>query len=157
MATGGAIARCPPAGAQTTNSDGANIIPVRGLAHLVSKFETLEKASGAYYRKPTALHPSAGLTASKTMSSLNSLQDNRRYLERSLYRDVGHESSATSTPVVAAAAAMGRTDISRIKPGPALPNKTRHKDRISISVAEKRKLFEADESSLRDTPGVHLI
>lgn len=142
-----------PPGAQMANSDAANTIPGRGLAHLVSKFETLDKGN-----KPSFPHQVVGLTANKTMSSLSSLQDNRLQFEKGHAKKDGRlDPSTAPSPVAAAAAALGRTIISSTRSDVAQPNKTNPKDRVSAKVAEKRKLFEADESSLPEKQGISVI
>lgn len=150
LATGG---NPRPPGAQLVNSDAANTIPGRGLAHLVSKFETLDKST-----KPSFPHQVVGLTTSKTMSSLSSLQDNRHHFEKGhAAKDGRLDPSTAPSPVAAAAAALGRTSISSTKSEVAPPNRADPKDRVSAKVAEKRKLFEADATSLKDKQGVPVI
>ena len=145
-----------PPGAQMANIDAANTIPGRGLAHLVSKFETLDKGN-----KPSFPHQVVGLTASKTMSSLSSLQDNRLQFEKGYAKKDGRVNPSTApSPVAAAAAAaaaLGRTSISSTRSEVAQPNKTNPKDRVSAKVAEKRKLFEADETSSPEKQGISII
>ncbi|OAA65022.1 hypothetical protein ISF_04432 [Cordyceps fumosorosea ARSEF 2679] len=141
-----------PPGSYMANSDGANTLPRRGLAHLVDKFETLDKANngGAPRRKlSNPRQQGAGLTASKTMSSLNSLQDNRRYLENAPYR------KDERLELLPAAAEPGRTNISPWKPHVAPPKNAHHRDRLS-TVAETRKIFESEEPAPKanlDTQG----
>lgn len=149
LATGG---NPRPPGEQLANSDAANTIPGRGLAHLVSKFETLDKGT-----KPSFPHQVVGLTTSKTMSSLSSLQHNRLHFEKGHAATDGRiDPSTASSPVVAAAAALGRTSISSTRSEVAQPNRTDPKDRVS-RVAEKRKIFEADATSFKEKQGVTYI
>ncbi|KAJ3498957.1 hypothetical protein NLG97_g728 [Lecanicillium saksenae] len=141
-----------PPEAPITGFDGANTMPRRGLAHLVSKFESLDKATSAHRRQPSFPRQPLGLTPSKTMSSLSLFQDNRRYFEKGCQKQSEKLASfKTPSPAAAAAASIRRTSSSAHKPQDvATPNRTGHNDRVAASVAEKRKFFESDESSARD-------
>ncbi|KAJ6784462.1 hypothetical protein PWT90_02880 [Aphanocladium album] len=144
-----------PPDAPITSFDGANTMPRRGLAHLVSKFETLDKATGTHRRQPSFPRQPLGLNASKTMSSLSLFQDNRRYFEKGCQKQNEKlESPKTTSPATPAAASIRRTSINATlkQQDVAMPNRTVHKDRVAASVAEKRKFFEADELLARDSP-----
>lgn len=148
MATVATSGNPRPPGARMANSDGTNTISGRGLAHLVSKYETLDKG------KPSFPHQLVGLPTSKTVSSLSSLQDNRPHTEKGYSNNDGRLGSSTGpSPVAAAAAALRWTSISPTKPKVAPPSKSNPKDRVPATVAEKRRIFETDESSLKDAPG----
>lgn len=144
-----------PPGSQMAYSVGVSTMPRRGLADLVSKFETLDKANNSHRRNPSLSRQPIGLTASKTMSSLTSLQDNQRHRENSpLKRDGNSNFPLTSSPV---AAAPRRTDTLAMKPDATLPYKTTHKGCLSASVAEKRRLFETEVPFLKELPGARVI
>ncbi|EJP66544.1 uncharacterized protein BBA_04484 [Beauveria bassiana ARSEF 2860] len=126
-------------------------MPRRGLADLVSKFEMLDKANDSHRRNPSVSRQPIGLTASKTMSSLAALQNNRRHHENSpLKRDGSSDLPLTLSSV---AAAPRRTDTLPMKPVATLSNETTHKGRLSATIAEKRRLFEAEVPFLKELSG----
>lgn len=133
-------------GAQTMRSNGSSTMPGSGLAHLVSKFETLEKtpgANGAPVRKESSFpRQPLGLRASQTMSSLSLFHDNRRYFENGIHCHIDKPETPAHapSPVSSGAAALARIKLSTPKQNLSPPKKD--KDRISASVAEKRKFFE---------------
>lgn len=162
MATVAYSGHSRPPGDHMATFDGANTMPRRGLTQLVSKFETLDRATGSHRRQPSFPRQPLGLTGSKTMSSLNLFQDSRRYFEKpSQKKNDKLNLPKTASPVAAAVASVERRtsastpkhDVAAPKQDVVTPKKTKLPDLTAASVAEKRRFFETDKSAAKDSPG----
>ena len=120
---------------QTSSTNhGANTIPRRGLSHLVSKFEMLDKASGIHRGSQASAHL---LPTSQTMSSLSVLDTKRQF--EGIPNEYESPGPLTKRPE--------RIFIPKLKTPkletPKLETPKRvQEERISATVAEKMKVFE---------------
>lgn len=140
------------------SDDYASTIPRRGLSHLVSKFETLDKGPAA--NRGSAHEPSGlprqppRLPASQTTTSLGSFPDSRPSpgkMSRNNFENV--VSPISSLPMHAGSAALTAAKRSALKLDASQPKMANDKGCRALTVAEKRKLFETETAQTKRASG----
>lgn len=147
-----------PSDLNAASDNYASTIPRRGLSHLVSKFETLDKGPaanrGSAHKPPGLPRQPPRLPASQTTSSLGSFPDswpssgkqNRNNLENIASHISSFPMHAGSTALTAAKRSTSKLDA----PKPKMAN---GKSCRALTVAEKRKLFETETAQAKRTSG----